>query len=90
MLVGGAIERERVSGKHTWETEERIRFCGDADADEGGVGLVVDFSFPVVDFVLFGYGEVALDAAFGVEKLDLSAAFDETIGDFKLGLEFPG
>ena len=90
MLEGSFRGAGREKEKCTWKAEEGVWFCGNADADEGGVGLVVDFGFPIVDFVLFGDGEVALHAAFGVEEFDLRAAFDEAVGDFEFGLEFPG
>ena len=48
----------------TWESEEWVWFGGDADADEGCLWLVVDLSFPVVNFVLLWYGKIALNAAF--------------------------
>ena len=39
---------------------------------------------------MLGDGQVGLDAADGIEKLDLGAAFDETVGDFEFRLELPG
>ncbi len=51
--------------------------------------LLVDLGLPVVDFVLFRYREVALDAALGVEELNFRAPFDEAVGDLKFRLKLP-
>ena len=48
----------------TWKSEEWVGFSGNADANEGCLRLVVDFGFPVVNFILLWYGKIALNAAF--------------------------
>ncbi len=73
----------------TWESEEGVRLGSHADAEQGRFGLFVDLGFPVVDVVLFRYGQVAHDGAFGIVKLDFGAAFDEAVGDFEFRLKFP-
>jgi hypothetical protein len=75
--------------QHTRESEKRIRFRGHADADQGVVGFVVDFCFPVVDLVLFGYRQIALNTTLGIKELDLGAAFDEAVCNFQFGFKFP-
>lgn len=72
------------------EPEQRVRLRGHADAEQCVFRLVVDLCLPVVNLVLFGHRQVTEHSAFGVEELDLGAALDEAVGDFKLGLEFPG
>lgn len=79
-----------LQGALTRHAEERIRLGGHADAQEGRLRLVVDLGLPVINIVLFWDGQVAHDGALGVEELDFSTGFDETISDFELGLELPG
>lgn len=75
--------------QQTRKSEERIGFRGHADADQGVVGFVVDFCFPVVDLVLLGYRQITLNTALGIEELDLGTALDEAICDFQLRFKLP-
>lgn len=75
--------------RHTWQPEEGIGFCRYTNTDQGGIGLVVYFGLPIVDLVLFRYGQVALDTTFRIKELDLGSPLDKTIGDLELGLKFP-
>ena len=60
--------------QHTRESEKRVGFGGHANADQSIVGLVEYFRFPVVDLVLLGHRQITLDAALGIEELDLGTA----------------
>lgn len=73
-----------------WQTEQRVRLRGHADAEKGVFGLVVDLGLPVVHFVLFWHWQVAHDCAFGVEELDLGTGLDKAVGNLQLGLKLPG
>ena len=63
----------------TGHSEQWIRFRGKTNSDNSRVQLVVDLGFPVIDFVLLWYRQIALNAAFGVEKFNLGAAFHKAI-----------
>ena len=71
----------RCSDELTRHAEERIGLGSEADAYRGGIRLIEDLGLPVIHFVLFWYRQIALDAAFGVEELNLGPAFDEAIRD---------
>jgi len=75
--------------QHTRESEKRVGFGGHANADKSVVGLVEDFCFPVVDLVLFGYRQITLDTALGIEELDLGTALDKAVCDFQFRLKLP-
>lgn len=75
--------------QHTRESEQRIGFCGHADADQGVVWFIKDFCFPVVDLILFGHRQIALDTALGIEELNLGATLDEAVCDFQFRLKLP-
>lgn len=69
-------------GKPTRQSEKRVWFCCETDADHGRVGFVVYFGFPVVDLVLLGDWKIGLHTALGVKELNFRAPFNETVCDF--------
>ena len=74
---------------HTRQAEERVWLCGKSNANEGSLRLIVDFCLPIIDFVLFGDRQIALNAALRVEEFDLCPSLDEAVGNLELWLEFP-
>ena len=88
----GEVDKGRFfRGKNglTWQAEERIWFGGHADADQSLLGLIIDFAFPVVYFILFRDGQVAQDAAFAIKEFNLRPCLDEAICNLKFGLKLP-
>lgn len=83
----GAKQNQEL--QHTRKSEQRVWFCGHADADQGVFRFVEDLRFPVVNLVLFGHRQVALDTALSIEELDLSATFDKAVCDFQFRLKLP-
>lgn len=73
----------------TWKSKQRIWFGGYTDTDQGRFRFVINFGFPIVDFILLWYRQVTLHAAFGVEELDFCPGLDKTVCDFELWLKFP-
>ena len=78
-----------MSKELTRHSEKRIGFGSHTNADLSVVGFVVDFGFPIVDLVLFGYRQIGLDATFGIEKLNLSAAFNKAVCNLQLWFKLP-
>lgn len=81
--------RYNVGPAHTWESEKRVWFGGHSNTDQTGFRLVVDLGLPVVYFILFRNGQIALNTTFRVKEFDFRSGFDKAVGDFQLGLEFP-
>ena len=85
VFVPAYMESELISKKWqselTGEAEKRIWFCSEPNTDDGSFGLIVDLRFEIVNFILLRYGQVALNAAFGIEKLNLCSCLDEAIRD---------
>lgn len=74
----------------TGEAEHGVGFGAHADGHEGGVGFIVDLGFPVVHFVLFWDGEVALDRALGVKEFNFCPLLDKAVCDLELCFKLPG
>jgi hypothetical protein len=85
-FYGGLGEISKMSNytarkEHTGHAEKRVRFGGQADSNHCRIGLVVYFSLPVVDLILFRNGQVRLNATFRIEELDFRTPFHKAVCD---------